>query len=176
MPKLLVACDGCGAGLERWPSAIRERNYCGQSCRTIGRLRTCALEGCEKEFIPRNCNVDAGRGRYCSVQCSAQATQARRKNGELVTCPGCGRERYYPASRLKRGSRYCSAECFHLSTRKGPEPEPRKCRYCRKTFTPRFPAFGDTRFCTRKCWASTASRRTVRPPSPIWSIPCLSEA
>jgi hypothetical protein len=59
---------------------------------------------------------------------------------------------YYPASKLKRGRRYCSAECFHLSARKGPEPEPRECHNCKKTFTPRFPAFGDTRFCSRRCW------------------------
>jgi hypothetical protein len=96
MPKLLVACDGCGAGLERWPSAIRERNYCGQSCRTIRRQRTCAREGCDEVFIPRKCDVDAGRGLYCSVQCAAPATQARRKNGELVTCPSCGRDRLLP--------------------------------------------------------------------------------
>jgi len=152
MPKLLVACDGCGADLERWPSAIRERNYCRQSCRAIGRRRTCARDGCDQVFIPRKCDADAGRGLYCSVKCAAPATQDRRKNGELVACPGCGSGRYYSASRLKRGSRYCSAECFHLSTRKGPEPEPRKCQTCNESFTPRFPAFADRRFCSRRCW------------------------
>jgi hypothetical protein len=152
VPKLVVACEGCGKELQRWPSAIREHVYCSQQCRTIRRKRICALEGCEREFIPRKWDIANRAAAYCSRRCAARAIQPHRQNGEVVTCPICGKPRYYSASKIAKGSRYCSSECFHLASRKAPAPKPRECLTCSKTFTPSFPAFSGARFCSRSCW------------------------
>ncbi len=151
-------------------SAIEAR---GVPIRTAGQRRrypdpeerTCAGDGCDVRFTPTPSKAAQGEGRYCSKACSARVASAisneLRKNGEFVTCPGCGGSRYLSASRLERGSRYCSSECYHLACRKGPSPAPRQCLSCSKTFTPRFPAFDATYFCSRTCWA--LYRRSDRP-------------
>jgi hypothetical protein len=136
-------------------------NYCKPTCRTARRKRICDADGCGVEFVPRSEAVAAGQGRYCSVRCAAPATQARRRNGQYVTCPVCGGSRYYSNSRLAKGRRYCSPECFHIATRRYPDPEQKRCPTCSKEFRPRFPAFGDTTFCSLTCWARY--RRRERP-------------
>jgi hypothetical protein len=161
MPKLLVACEGCGKELERWPSEIREHVYCSQACRTIRRKRTCAAEGCDVEFVPRNWDIEHRAALYCSRRCAARTIQPLRNNGTNIICPVCGSSRYFAAARLANGRKYCSAECYHIASRKGPDPEPRHCLGCSKVFTPRFPAFDDAQFCSLSCWGKY--RRDERP-------------
>jgi hypothetical protein len=121
--------------------------------------RECAREGCQARFTPSPSKAAHGEGRYCTNECANTARIAgfrrsneARRNGKVVACPVCGTTRYYNAFKLANGSKYCSSECFHLASRKGPPPAPRECPTCSKIFTPRFPAFADARFCSRECW------------------------
>jgi hypothetical protein len=173
-------CERCGryftrSGLthpitnEEW----RKRRFCSWECRKHPReVKTCAREGCDVQFTPLPWKLVRGEGRYCSRECSrsvysagSQVENERRRNGKHMECPVCGRSRYRSASllhgkryRLSNGEykmapgRYCSSECFHLASRKGPAPQPRDCLACSRTFTPRFPAFAGAKFCSRECW------------------------
>jgi hypothetical protein len=77
--------------------------------------KICANEGCDTEFTPKPAQAARGDGHYCSRSCANQATAHRlrpRTTGEYVTCPVCGRSRWYWASDIARGNRFCSPQCW----------------------------------------------------------------
>jgi len=79
----------------------------------VPKERTCANDGCEERFTPTVGQVNRGNGLYCSYRCRNQATLGgRRTRGEWVTCPVCGRVRWFMASEIARGNKFCSLSCW----------------------------------------------------------------
>jgi hypothetical protein len=79
----------------------------------VAEERTCANDGCKVRFTPKAYQLARGDGRYCSYRCRNQATlRGRRVRGEWVTCPECGRVRWYAACEIARGNRFCSLSCW----------------------------------------------------------------
>jgi hypothetical protein len=77
--------------------------------------KKCANEGCEVVFTPTPAQAARGDGHYCSRSCANEATAHRlrpRTAGENVMCPVCGRSRWYWASDIARGNRFCSPQCW----------------------------------------------------------------
>jgi hypothetical protein len=74
--------------------------------------RSCAYEGCDVEFTPTPSQAARGDGHYHSYRCRNLATTRPRTAGAYVICPVCGRSRWYWASDIARGNRFCSASCW----------------------------------------------------------------
>lgn len=55
--------------------------------------------------------------------------QKRKRSGEFLTCPQCGKDFYLPRSRYDRGERYCSLQCGKAARRVS-----KVCPVCGKAF------------------------------------------
>ena len=60
-------------------------------------LREC--KQCRKEFNTRPYNVKRGFGNYCSRLCSDKG----RNQGKDIECDNCGKIKFFPTNRWKRG-------------------------------------------------------------------------
>ncbi len=96
-------------------NGVRRRKGGNRRIYPVPEERTCANDGCEERFTPTGRQLALGHGRYHSYACKNQATLGgRRTRGEWVTCPVCSRVRWYMASEVARGNRFCSPSCWGL--------------------------------------------------------------
>lgn len=77
--KVVIRCDECGKNIKRFPSRIKEHNYCSRKCKNIGNgklqegiytaSKVVSCDGCGKEFRRSNSRLEKYEKAYCSMQC-----------------------------------------------------------------------------------------------------------
>ena len=108
---MLVICDYCGGEIEKCPSHIKKRNFCGLDCKnkffTKTWKYTCYY--CKKEFEGSGCDSKRIQPRhFCSRKCSAMSHRGRSKK---INCDYCGKEKTVYFSQLKFKKHFCSRKC-----------------------------------------------------------------
>ena len=83
-----------------------------------------------KTFICETCGIAFERNRkeqrFCSVKCRGQIG-GKQRAGEVIVCPICGKEKYFPQFRLKDTTNFCSKECQWESMKKPKKPYYKQC-------------------------------------------------
>lgn len=76
--KVDCICAHCGSAYRKRADRVRTPDYCCRQCRTasnaaaaLNRSRKC--ETCGASFVPRQAQIRAGAGRYCSKRCALPA-------------------------------------------------------------------------------------------------------
>ena len=105
MPKIKIICDTCGNSFERYPSQIKEKNFCCRECYLKDHSKevkyyTC--EVCGKTFKGNKYNAN----KYCSRECY---NKIHNIDNKIRVCPICGQE--FVADRQTRI--YCSMDCYN---------------------------------------------------------------
>lgn len=123
-------CSQCGAKIWVGPDKARKHkhHFCGAACRnawlsanTRGKKssyfkggplkRRCVV--CKSAFIAARAEVNRGRGKYCSRECS----HAARRNSIEIRCLVCQKRRQVH-SHLAGTAKYCSIKCTHKGNAK----------------------------------------------------------
>jgi len=101
-------CKGCN---EEFLTETKRRKYCSSECYHSHQKPTVAIVikciQCSKEFYVTPKRIELGRGKYCSKECKAIATNF------LATCECCGKT--YSLYKCRVGRKYCSSECGRKS-------------------------------------------------------------
>lgn len=102
---------------------------------------------CGTEFYVRPARHNAGKGKYCSRKCAAEAKRIR----DTVSCPWCGRHFVKRAAQI-----YCSRSCAAsanqaLHNRHGNDEK--YCIVCEKSFTQGI----SSKICSNACLAQHRS-------------------
>jgi len=108
-PAKQKVCQVCGKSFTYKES--RGERYCSRDCygqSQVSRLeRTC--KQCGTQFsVPKSC-VDAGKGVFCSPQCSQES---QKQPPSMVVCKCCGK---VFADCKRRHPKYCSQKCYHAA-------------------------------------------------------------
>ncbi|MFV0421103.1 hypothetical protein [Oleidesulfovibrio sp.] len=96
---------------------------------------------CQSEFSVAQARIRAGRGKYCSRQCSDAARTISRE----IQCAWCGKSVRPTHARQAYCSRSCGAHAQAARARKG---EKRQCMQCGKHFAP---VNNKERYCSQRC-------------------------
>jgi hypothetical protein len=84
---------------------------------------------CGTEFYVRPARYNAGKGKYCSRKCAAEAKRIK----QTVSCPWCGRHFVKRAGQIYC-SRSCAASANHAAHERYGADE-KHCIVCEKRFT-----------------------------------------
>src|SRR4051794_40581175 len=82
---------------------------------------------------------------------SPKAKKHPRNSQQLIHCALCGKLKEVMARDLERGARFCSNDCYHLSTRRDPNAQRSNnhiCKMCKKPF---YHYKSKTKFCSKPC-------------------------
>lgn len=121
--KVTVSCSHCGKSIDRYPSQIKQNNFCSCVCMVEhnrqsgfyapenhggwkGGPVTVRCEACGKEIKIKRSEIKRGRGKFCSRDCH--------RAGRFVnkTCEVCGKQFELKRSHDVNGAgRYCSIAC-----------------------------------------------------------------
>lgn len=134
--KVAVQCFTCGKSFLRYPSAVRERNFCCTKCfgahwgkttgikaknRSENRRVECTCQTCGKHFTIIQSWQKNGGGTFCSRACmNAHKRTVTGENHPLYTkvtctCEWCGAE-YLSKKSLANRTRFCSRQCMGAYT------------------------------------------------------------
>lgn len=86
---------------------------------------------CGREFHAKPGRIAAGRARFCSRECSADARRLTR----TMECEWCRRKVAQRKTMQRFCSRACAASAAHAAAHDRP-PERRECRVCGRVFVP----------------------------------------
>lgn len=184
----MVTCHTCGKKIHKYPSEIRERNYCSRECyqkslsgnnnpnwkggKTIVRCEWCGKEYKVKPYL-------AEGTRFCSVECYArwESKYSRGKNsptwkgGKTIrkVCPQCGKEFFvWPSSSSQK---YCSIEC-----KKQSHYVVSVCPQCGRKFKTRN---HNKIYCSKKCQYEAQKKAVVKRcewcGKPMELLPCIAK-
>jgi hypothetical protein len=131
-----VDCDYCGKTLEKRPSLVNDKNYCGMDCLSKGKE---GKKPHNKNREIRNCGYCSGEfevtvnseAKFCSRECyhsnNKETGALKGENNPIykepveITCEWCGGTDMVPPVHSDR--RFCEAECKHewMASRTGPD-------------------------------------------------------
>jgi endogenous inhibitor of DNA gyrase (YacG/DUF329 family) len=127
----------------------------------------CICRKCGKDFLYPASQVNRGRGKYCSRECTGNA---RRR--VQVKCQNCGKLFEKAEWAAKRSARhYCSTRCRNLCAIDFAHfPPPiktrieRACEICGENFTevPSRISKGYGKYCSKSCYGKSLERRVER--------------
>lgn len=121
--KTTVSCANCGKEIERYPSQIKQKNFCSRACMVEHNKRSdfytpenhgnwkggpavVFCQACGKQFTVKQYALKHGRGKFCSNECQ--------RAGHFVkkVCEVCGKQFELKRSHdVKGNGRYCSMLC-----------------------------------------------------------------
>lgn len=126
-----VKCDICGKDILKFPSLVKNKNYCSKKCQNISingiqkkETKKCLI--CDKDFIIIATSLAGRRKKFCSFDCANKRIRHydyhkktfKNKTGSYLNCLNCNKQFYakrYQASKRK----YCSDPCQFEAQSKG---------------------------------------------------------
>jgi hypothetical protein len=132
----------------------RNRQYCSRACwRGDGGRRSVQCQHCGLGIERWACQLEMGRGKFCSRECYYQA---RRKPRERRQCAYLGCRKLFEVPPWQSKRKYHSRQCYfrHYT------PGTYRCAGCGQEFQQR--RWRKPRFCSRACAQMPGSRRDWR--------------
>lgn len=118
-----VTCVICTEKIKKFPSLVKEKNYCSRKCQNIGlngiqqiSQKTCL--SCCKQFSIFSTTINGNKRKYCSHECSVEATKNKPKTGKYLLCLNCTKQFYSKKYQIEI-RKYCSNKCQYEAQSKG---------------------------------------------------------
>ncbi len=116
-----VECEICSKEINKFPSLVREKNYCSRKCQNLSlngipEISKKRCLKCDKEFTCILTTLVGQKKKYCSYECSK--TLRKPKTGKFLKCLNCDKE-FYCKKYLLEKRKYCSDPCQFESQSKG---------------------------------------------------------
>lgn len=117
-----VICDICTKQIKKFPSLVKEKNYCSRKCQNISlngirQISQKKCLNCNKEFSFFSTTKKGNLKKYCSYECAKQRIK-KPKTGKIISCLNCKKDFYCIRYQLK-SRKYCSDECQYEAQSKG---------------------------------------------------------
>jgi endogenous inhibitor of DNA gyrase (YacG/DUF329 family) len=116
-----VICDTCGKEVLKFPSLVKNNNYCSKQCQNIALNGIQKIENknclvCGEEYRAITSSIVGNKKKYCSQKCSK--TIKKPKTGKTINCLNCN-QGFYVRKYQESTRKYCSDPCQFEAQSKG---------------------------------------------------------
>lgn len=119
---IIVNCNICDKEIKKFPSLVKQNNYCSKKCQNIALngiqkidVKECVV--CRKEYSYISTSKRGNIKKYCSYECFKKGPR-KQKTGSFIECINCNKKFYCKKYMLKT-RKYCSNNCQFESQSKG---------------------------------------------------------
>ncbi len=119
-----------------------------------GGIRTCAI--CGQDFYRKH---SRWKNAVCSEECRRKRISESKLKGRYMTCKQCGKEYWAKPYTIKRGTSYCSTECFYADKAKAHKEI--TCQWCGKKQTVKTYAHHNRKYCSVECHDKGQTKRII---------------